>query len=310
MRLRDAFVGFVALLLVPFAASAQSTKVIDPTTGVAVFSATNPAPINEAQVAGATLSTGNGVVGTGVQRVAIASDNTAFSVNTAQATAANLNAQVVGNVAAAATDSGNPVKAGGVYTAAAPTLTDGQRGNLRLDPAAFLYSIVAGPGTYHQDAIPDGDISALRANGFFFPVQTAGLVFNGATWDRAPGSTAGSYTVPKPVTSGGLTPLRLVGATNGVIKASAGQLYTGTLTNANAAIRYLQIYNKATAGTLSTDTPLMTVPLPPNATVMIDFSGIGGAFATGISWQLTTDDIAIPTTAGSTTDIHGYVTFK
>jgi hypothetical protein len=171
MRLRDAFVGFVALLLVPFAASAQSTKVIDPTTGVAVFSATNPAPINEAQVAGATL-------------------------------------------------------------------------------------------------------------------------------------------FPKPVTSGGLTPLRLVGATNGVIKASAGQLYTGTLTNANAAIRYLQIYNKATAGTLSTDTPLMTVPLPPNATVMIDFSGIGGAFATGISWQLTTDDIAIPTTAGSTTDIHGYVTFK
>lgn len=37
--------------------------------------------INNAQIAGVATSTGNGVVGTGVQRVAIASDNTAFSVN-------------------------------------------------------------------------------------------------------------------------------------------------------------------------------------------------------------------------------------
>jgi hypothetical protein len=43
---------------------------------------------------------------------------------------------------------------------------------------------------------------------------------------------------------------------------------------------------------------------------MIDFSGMGGAFATGISWQFTTDDIAIPTTAGASTDIHGFVTYK
>lgn len=37
--------------------------------------------VNNAQVAGNAVSTGNGGVGTGVQRVAIASDNTAFSVN-------------------------------------------------------------------------------------------------------------------------------------------------------------------------------------------------------------------------------------
>ena len=39
----------------------------------------------------------------------------------------------VGNVAAGATDSGNPVKIGGKYNAASPTLTDGQRGDLQLD---------------------------------------------------------------------------------------------------------------------------------------------------------------------------------
>lgn len=37
--------------------------------------------VNNAQIAGVATATGNGVVGTGVQRVAIASDNTAFAVN-------------------------------------------------------------------------------------------------------------------------------------------------------------------------------------------------------------------------------------
>lgn len=38
-----------------------------------------------------------------------------------------------GNVASGATDSGNPVKVGGKYNATAPTLTDGQRGDVQLD---------------------------------------------------------------------------------------------------------------------------------------------------------------------------------
>lgn len=40
--------------------------------------------VNVAQVNGVTVTMGNGVAGTGVQRVAIASDNTAFSVNAVQ----------------------------------------------------------------------------------------------------------------------------------------------------------------------------------------------------------------------------------
>jgi hypothetical protein len=38
---------------------------------------------NLSQIGGTTVATGNGVVGAGVQRVSIASDNTAFSVNSA-----------------------------------------------------------------------------------------------------------------------------------------------------------------------------------------------------------------------------------
>lgn len=50
-----------------------------------------------------------------------------------QATASNFNAQVVGNIAAAATDSGNPIKTGTIHTTTIPLLTSGQRGNDQSD---------------------------------------------------------------------------------------------------------------------------------------------------------------------------------
>lgn len=40
---------------------------------------------------------------------------------------------ITGNVAAGATDSGNPVKIAGVYNTSAPSLSNGQRGDLQLD---------------------------------------------------------------------------------------------------------------------------------------------------------------------------------
>lgn len=67
--------------------------------------------VSVAQVGSTTVATGNGVVGTGVQRVAIASDNTAFSVN----------ATATGNVANGASDSGNPIKIGGKALTTNPT---------------------------------------------------------------------------------------------------------------------------------------------------------------------------------------------
>lgn len=45
---------------------------------------------DQTKIGGAAISTGNGVSGTGVQRVAIVSDNTAFSVNAALAAGTNI----------------------------------------------------------------------------------------------------------------------------------------------------------------------------------------------------------------------------
>jgi hypothetical protein len=113
-----------------------------------------------------------------------------------------------------------------------------------------------------------------------------------------------------PNIDGGLSIARLVGSAGANIKAAKGQVYGGVFTNTNAAIRYLHLYDKASAATLSTDTPVATIPLPPNATVQITTDGIGAAFSTGISWAFTTDDVAIPTTAGATTDLHGALFYK
>jgi hypothetical protein len=56
--------------------------------------------------------------------------------------------QVQGNVAAAATDSGNPVKIGGIYQSTLPTLTNGQRGNVQVDRRGILYTQSVGSRTY------------------------------------------------------------------------------------------------------------------------------------------------------------------
>jgi hypothetical protein len=89
--------------------------------------------VNVAQIAGTATTVNNGTAGAGTQRVTIASDSTGTTIVT-QATAANLNAQVVGNVANAAADSGNPVKIGGVGRTTNPTaVTDGQRVDASFD---------------------------------------------------------------------------------------------------------------------------------------------------------------------------------
>ena len=57
-----------------------------------------------------------------------------------QSTASSLNAQVVGNVASGAADSGNPVKVGLKVNVTSPTFTDGDRADLQGDINGFLKS--------------------------------------------------------------------------------------------------------------------------------------------------------------------------
>jgi hypothetical protein len=77
-------------------------------------------------------------------------------------------------------------------------------------------------------------------------------------------------------------------ATN--VKASPGVVYAIVAINLNAAVRYLKLYNKATAPTVGTDTPVATIPIPASTTgagVVIPIPS-GWDFSSGISEALTT----------------------
>jgi hypothetical protein len=111
--------------------------------------------------------------------------------------------------------------------------------------------------------------------------------------------------VTRPVTTGGLTIFRLLAAatTNASsVKGSAGQVYGWYLFNTSAATKYVKLYNKATAPTVGTDTPVMTLPLPAGSAANVYFED-GIAFATGIALAITGAVADADTTAVAANDV-------
>lgn len=98
---------------------------------------------------------------------------------------------VSGDVASSATDSGNPVKAGGKYNVTAPTLTDGQRGDMTLDSGSCL-RVVLGAGSNNTPYGADNaDANAVSATSDKPKFLSRNTVYNGTYWDRMPGDTTG-----------------------------------------------------------------------------------------------------------------------
>jgi hypothetical protein len=80
------------------------------------------------------------------------------------------------------------------------------------------------------------------------------------------------------------------------VKTSAGAIGMISVTNSNAAARYFKLYNKASAPTVGTDTPVMTVLLKPGETTFIE-SNSPIRLGTGIAYALTTGVAVADTTA-------------
>lgn len=99
---------------------------------------------------------------------------------------------------------------------------------------------------------------------------------------------------PRPNTTGtnGTTPYKLISlaTTNAVsLKNSGGNLYSVLAIGLTSTVRYLKLYNKASAPTVGTDVPVMTIPVPANtqgAGVALAFS-IGVNFPLGIAFAIT-----------------------
>lgn len=95
-------------------------------------------------------------------------------------------------------------------------------------------------------------------------------------------------------------------ATN--LKASAGQLYTIDVFNVAAYNVFLKLYNKASAPTVGTDTPIMTIPVQAGGGFSKTWP-MGLTFATGISYAITKLQADSDTTVLAAGDLTGTTTW-
>jgi hypothetical protein len=118
--------------------------------GTGTFNIQSNASVSLGQIAGTTILTGNGVTGAGSQRVTIASDNTAFSVNNTQVGTASHNVAQINGI--------TPLMGNGV------TGTGSQRVTIASDNTAFAVNNTQ-QGTASQNVAQVNGITTLTGNG-------------------------------------------------------------------------------------------------------------------------------------------------
>jgi hypothetical protein len=187
-------------------------------------------------------------------------------------------------VASGATDSGNPIKIGGVFNTTPPTLTTGQRGDVQLTPNAVLKVALVSGATGNVFGASVNNVNAEAATSGA-AVATFNKVWNGATWDLMKGGTitpsatltgfqnslpwAIYNATPTVRTEGQGGPLQadvdgklhvVAKATPGTMTDRSGTITSGgaaqTIMSANANRKYLLIQN-------SSDTIMCAISLLP-----------------------------------------------
>lgn len=152
-------------------------------------------------------------------------------------------------------------------------------------PAGFTtVSILAGDGVTSKTIMVYDDGTAKLYNA---------VVRGDGAGNIAPAmdvSARAGFVQVVPGTSGGETPYSYIAAASAnqdsqVIKASPGQVYGWQLFNTTAAIRYVKVYDKATAP-ISTDTPVKRFMLPAGGGAS-GIVNLGGKFLSGIAFRIT-----------------------
>lgn len=109
--------------------------------------------------------------------------------------------------------------------------------------------------------------------------------------------------------TGAATKHRLVAAATTNATSVSGvankRLIGGAIANVSAALKYLKFFNKATAPTVGTDVPVLTIPLPigqatPLSPILSDY---GSLFATGLAYAITGAAPDLDTTAVAAGDV-------
>ncbi|MFT3671302.1 hypothetical protein [Aestuariivirga sp.] len=145
-------------------------------------------------------------------------------------------------------------------------------------------------------------VAAQTSNTTMFVTTEGAVTINGTVPVSGSLTSAGTVTnTPAVPTTSNTNSAASTNATS--VKASAGTVYNVTATNINAAIRYLKLYNKASAPTVGTDVPVLTIPIPATGSVNLPFGELGKRFATGIAFAITAAAADTDTTAVAASEI-------
>jgi hypothetical protein len=198
-----------------------------------------------------------------------------------------------GVVGSGSADSGNPVKIGGKYNATLPTLVDGQRGDAQLDSFGNLRVLGAVKGVTGTNNVSNTIGEMLDLNSPFNQrlLGVAPHRFNGTGWDMDVKSNSTSRLLSSAATTNATS-----------VKASAGTVRKIICNNTVASDRFLKFYNKASAPTVGTDTPILTLTLPAS-TKNIQLPLDDHYFSTGIAFAITGAAADADTTAIAAGDI-------
>ncbi|PWB94649.1 hypothetical protein [Methylosinus sporium] len=146
-------------------------------------------------------------------------------------------------------------------------------------------------------------VTALR----FAPLNRSDVFIGNVTSSPVPISFSG-LVVPASSAIGAMTRARVASAasTNATsVKATEGRLYEIHVANTSAAMKFLKLYDKASAPTVGTDMPVATYPIAANGG-RIDIVSINGqSFPNGLAYAITGAVGDADTTAVAANDVTG-----
>ena len=168
--------------------------------------------------------------------------------------------------------------------AAAPTFTETYETLLSVDLSGRLRSMAQ-----VYDSAGNAIASATTAPGASDRGLVVRLPGTAATVGTSVPASGDSGLSVRATAGGSMYHLVSAATTNATsVKASAGSLLGYMLTNNHAsAIRYVKFYNKASAPTVGTDTPVLIIGIPAGGSANISFA-TPIPFSTGIAFATTT----------------------
>lgn len=210
----------------------------------------------------------------------------AASVSAYQATAANLNATVVGTGAfstqvtslptlpAGTNVIGHVIADSGSTTIVTGTVAVTESGTWNVGSSSATGSTVPANAFYLGAQNSAGNLSGLLdieqsadgSNGLG-TLGVSARIYNGSTWDRQRGTGGSANVNLNPQASGGWTPYFANAITTTVAPTAAAGKFGGyMLINLNSTPAYLQVFDTTGAVTLGSTAPTFVIPIPANAT--------------------------------------------